>query len=303
MPEAVPEDLRGLPGWTGAGLGPALDAYGRSADLLGGDWPRPGVADDPAAFFLDHFTVAPPQAGRLTGYFEPELPASPVRTGRFRHPLHAPPPDLPGDRPWLSRAEIDAGTALAGLEIAWLDDPLEAFLVHVQGSARLRFPDGRVLRVGHAAKNGHPYRSIGAELVRREAVPADALTLDAIRAWCRANPAGTGPLLAHNPSYIFFGLRDVAPDEGPVGTMGRPVSEGRSLAVDPAHVPLGAPVWIGPGVAGVSPVLCVAQDTGSAIRGPGRADLFCGSGAEAGQRAGQLNAPVTLWPLLPKGVA
>lgn len=303
MPATVPDDLRGLPGWTGADLGPALAAYLRTVDLLGPDWPRPEAGADPAAFFLGHFVAAAPQAGHLTGYFEPELAASPVRTDRFRYPLHAPPPALPADGPWLSRAEIGDGAVLAGLELAWLDDPLEAFLVHVQGSARLRFPDGRVVRLGHAARNGHPYRSIGAELIRRGAVPAAEMSLAAIRAWCLANPGDVGALLAENPSYIFFAARAVAPGDGPLGAMGRPVTEGRTLAVDPVHVPLGAPVWIGPGVAGVPPVLCVAQDTGSAIKGPGRADLFCGTGPEAGMRAGALNAPVTLWPLCPRGRA
>lgn len=303
MPVQVPDDIRGLPGWTGAGLGPALDAYARTADLLGPGWPRPAAGTDPVAFFLEFFTAASPQTGHLTGYFEPELAASPVRSGRFRHPLHAAPPDLPADRPWLSRAEIGDGNALAGLELAWLDDPLDAFLVHVQGSARLRFPDGRVIRLGHVAKNGHPYRSIGAELIRRGEVAAEAMSLAAIRAWCQTHPDGVWPLLMTNPSYIFFGLRDVGPGEGPLGAMGRPVTAGHSLAVDPAHVQLGAPVWIGFGVPGVPPVLCIAQDTGSAIRGPGRADLFCGSGQAAGDRAGAINAPVTLWPLRPRPVS
>ena len=293
----------GLPGWPGERPDAALAAYRGTLDLIGPEWPRPAAGDDPAEFFATRFRAGTAQTGRLTGYFEPEIDASPVRTGRFRYPLHAPPPDLPASRPWLSRAEIDASAALDGLELAWLDDPLEAFLVHVQGAARLRFPDGRVLRLGHAAKNGHPYRSIGAELVRRGAVTAPEMSLAAIRAWCAAHPGEVAALLQTNPSYIFFAPRAVDPACGPLGAMGRPVTEDVTLAVDPAHLPLGAPVWIGPGVRGVAPGLRIAQDTGSAIRGAGRADLFCGTGGAAGARAGALNAPVTLWPLRPTGAA
>ena len=297
--------LAGLPGWPGDRPDAALAAYCRTLDLIGPGWPRPdpSAIGDAPAFFAAHFEAAAPRDGRLTGYFEPEIDASPVRTGRFRFPLHAVPPGLPADRPWLSRAEIGAGPALAGLELGWLDDPLEAFLVHVQGSARLRFPDGRLIRLGHAAKNGHPYRSIGAELIRRGAVAAERMSLAAIRAWCAAHPGEVAALLDVNASYIFFAPREIDVALGPLGAIGRPVTGDVTLAVDPAHVSLGAPVWIGPGVPGVAPGLRIAQDTGSAIRGPGRADLFCGTGRAAGERAGALDAAITLWPLRPRGAA
>lgn len=302
MSVAAPEDIRGLPGWPGADAALALSAYLETVDLLPAGWPRPGPADrgDPAGFFGRAFRPGAVQHGRLTGYFEPEYPASPVRTEAFRWPVHRVPPGVPADRPWLTRARIVATDALAGQEIAWLDDPLSAYLVQVQGSARLRLPDGAVLRLGFAGRNGHPYRSIGAELLRRGALVAP-VTLAAIRGWCLAHPNAVPGLLATNPSYVFFRCVDTDPALGPAGSMGRPVTAGHSLAVDPAHVTLGGPVWIGSGGAGMAPRLCVAQDTGSAIRGPGRGDLFCGTGAAAGEMAGAINAIAALWPLLPRG--
>lgn len=293
----APADPRGLPGWPGARPDQALAAYLLTCRDLGLPWPYPAAGEAPEAFFDRAFVPAPAQDGLLTGYFEPELDASLSKTARFCHPLHAPPDDLPPV--WLTRAEIAARGGAGLPALAWLDDPLEAFLVHVQGSVRLRLPDGRRLRLGFAARNGHPYRSIGAELVARGAVPAAGISLGAIRAWAAAHPAELPALLATNPSYIFF--RAIDPDGGPPGALGRPVTPGHSLAVDPAQIPLGAPVWLM--APGLPPRLCIAQDTGSAIRGPGRADLFCGSGAAAGVQAGALRSDARLWPLRPRGAA
>ena len=290
----APADPRGLPGWPGADPARALDAYLATVDP---GWPRPSAEEDAAGFFDRAFAPDPAQDGLLTGYFEPELDASLTETARFRHPLHAPPDSLPPV--WLTRAEIAAQGGAGLRALAWLDDPLEAFLAQVQGSVRLRLPDGQLMRLGFAARNGRPYRSIGAELVARGAVPAAEMSLAAIRAWAAAHPADLPELLACNPSYVFFRPLDAA--GGPIGAMGRPVTAGHTLAVDPAHVPLGAPVWLA--APGLPPRLCVAQDTGSAIRGPGRADLFCGTGAAAGEMAGALAAAARLWPLRPRGMA
>lgn len=293
----APADPRGLPGWPGVAPDMALCAYLGTLDLLDPGWPCPDGDEDAAAFFDRAFVPAPSQDGLLTGYFEPELEASRTESARFRHPLHAPPEDLPPV--WLTREEIGRRGGAGLRALAWLEDPLEAFLVHVQGSVRLRLPDGDRMRLGFAGRNGHPYRSIGAELVARGAVPAGEITLAAIRAWAAAHPAALPALLELNPSYIFFRPLDAA--GGPVGAMGRAVTPGHTLAVDPVRIALGSPVWLT--APGLPPRLCVAQDTGSAIRGPGRADLFCGSGAAAGDSAGALKAAARLWPLLPRGAA
>jgi membrane-bound lytic murein transglycosylase A len=233
----------------------------------------------------------------LTGYFEPELPASPVWSPEFPVPLHGVPPALP-DGPWLTRAQIAATGALAGLELAWLADPLDAFLLQVQGSGRLRFADGRVLRLGYAGRNGHPYTSIGKLLVAEGQIAADQVSIPAIRAWAAANPDRVAGLLARNDSYVFFRLQDLAPDQGPIGTAGRPLTAMRSLAVDPALIPLGSVLWLKTDGPAALQCLVVAEDTGAAITGA-RADLFCGTGDAAGQLAGRLHAPATLTPLRP----
>lgn len=294
-------DFSSLPGWAEDNHAAALAAYSVTADLVGADWPAP-ASGDARAFFEACFTPVeigtPP--GLLTGYYEPEIPGRTDRGEGFDHPLYAAPADLPADRPWFSREEIEAGDLLAGRELVWLADPVEAFLAQVQGSVRVRLADGSVRRFGFAAKNGHPYRSIGQELTRRgEGGPA-GITADGIRASCRAHPDETPALLRHNPSFVFFRDLELPPDSGPIGTMGRPVTALRSLAVDPDHIPLGAPVWVeGGGIA----ALMVAQDTGSAIRGAQRGDIFCGTGAEAGLWAGDMRISGRLVTLLPSGMA
>ena len=270
--------LADLPGWADDDLDAARDAYhANPADAPG----------DGRAFFEGTFRPGPSVAAHLTGYFEPELDASSTRSDAYPVPIHALPPggtDAP-------RARADA--ALVGHEIAWLRDPVDRFFLQVQGSGRLRMADGTVLRVGYAGTNGHPYRSIGRLLVERGALGAD-LTADALAAWLRADPERGRAAMDENPSYVTFRILDLPPDSGPVGTL-CPLAAGRSVAVDPAHVPLGTPVWVeGPGIAR----LCVAQDTGSAIVGPGRVDLFFGTGAEAGHAAGRLNHPGRIVPLV-----
>ena len=293
-PEGTPPS--GAAPWTEEEAIAALAVRAVTHDLAadpGPPWPAPGGA---AAFLARHFRPDPPQEIVFTGYYEPVVEAALARGGGFDHPLYALPE---GPRP--SRAEIAAG-ALAGrgLELAWLRDPLEAFLLQVQGSARLAIAGGGELRLGHAGGNGRPYRSIGAELIRRGAIAPEAMGIAAIRAWARAHPAEVPDLLLHNPSFAFFRPVDLPPASGPIGAMGRPVTAGRSLAVDPAEVPLGALVW----VEFDAPIrlrrLMVAQDTGGAIRGA-RADIFTGTGRAAGRLAGRLRHPGRLAVLRPVG--
>ena len=275
----------------------ALGAYLGSVPA---GWPRP-PGDDARAFFQTAFRAAAPVEGLLTGYYEPELEGSLAPAGRFRHPLHAPPAGWSGGL-WHSRSEIRSGNLLEGRELAWADSALDAFLAQVQGSVRVRLAEGGILRLGHAGGNGHPYRSIGRELVERGAIAADRVSVPAIRDWCLAHPADVAALLALNPSYAFFRILPPSPGEGPIGTAGCALSPLRSVAVDPARIPLGAPVWIETRGPLTRRALAVAQDTGSAIVGEGRIDLYCGSGAAAGAVAGTLRQPCRVTCLYPAPV-
>lgn len=249
---------------------------------------RPLVIGDPPALF--------------TGYYEPELDGSLYRTQRFAYPIYARPPELVEGSPWHSRDAIESGGLLRGrgLEIAWLDDPVDVYFLQIQGSGRIRMPDGQIVRVGYAGKNGQPYRSIGQELVRRGSLTADQVSAPEIASYVRANPDAGSRLLAHNPSFVFFRkIADLPADQGPIGAMGRSITTLRSVAVDPAYTPLGAPVWIEKD--GQAPIrsLMIAQDTGGAIRGPQRADIFYGTGAGAGAAAGSVKDGGRMVVLLP----
>lgn len=286
-----------LAGWGDDDHAAALAAYAVTADLLGPEWPRPG--SEPArAFFESRFVRrAVSDQALLTGYYEPELPGALRPNGPYRFALYGPPPDLVPGQCWHDRAAIEAGDLLAGRELVWLDNPLDAFLAQVQGSFRVRPANGSTRRFGFAAKNGHPYSSIGKELLRRGALSEADMSVAAIRAWAARNPTELPDLLRMNRSFVFFRPLDLPESSGPLGTMQRPVTAQRSLAVDPAHIPLGAPVWV---TAAGRARLMVAQDTGSAILGPDRGDIFLGTGASAGAAAGSLHATGRLTVLLPR---
>lgn len=293
----------------------------------------PAAADAATArrFFEAQFQPVRVAAdGFVTGYFEPEVAGSLAPGGPYRVPLYRRPPDLvdvkggtgalagfsharrgPGGRltPYDDRAAIEAG-ALAGrgLELVWLADPVDAFFVHVQGSARVRLPDGRVLRVGYDGKNGHPYTAIGRLLIERGEIAREDMTAERLAAWLKAHPDEAGALMAANASFVFFRPLDRPANEGPVGALGVPLVAGRSLAVDPAVQPYGVPVFIaadlpiGPGGA-LAPFrrLMAAHDTGSAIKGAGRGDIFVGAGDAAGAVAGRLRHPAEVFVLVPRG--
>lgn len=242
------------------------------------------------------------QSTLFTGYFEPELDGALYPDDRFRYPLYRQPGAARRNNPWLTRREIETGEFMSGrgLEIAWVDDPVELFFLQIQGSGRVRLPDGRVIRVGYGGSNGHEYRSIGVELVKRGVYNPHQVSANVIKDWVRRNPAAGQELLWHNPSYVFFRRIDSVPaDEGPLGAMNRSVTPGRTIAVDPEFVPLGAPVWIEKGGADPMRRLTIAQDTGSAIKGPQRADIFFGTGHKAGLSAGKLRDPGRMVVLLP----
>ena len=237
----------------------------------------------------------------FTGYFEPELDGSRHRTERFRHPLYRLPPEAKKGA-WYSRADIESQALLAGrgLEIAWVDDSVDVFFLQIQGSGRVRMTDGSVVRVGYAGANGHEYRSIGQELVRRGIFNAHQVSARVIRNWVKSNPAAGEDLLRHNPSFVFFReVNRVPADRGPLGAMNRSITKMRTVAVDPAHVPLGAPVWLEKGGRKAFERLMIAQDTGSAIKGAQRADIFFGTGSKAGRSAGEVRDPGRMVVLLP----
>lgn len=238
----------------------------------------------------------------FTGYFEPELDGSLRRSARYRYPVYSMPPEARAIRPWLTRRQILEGPFMRGrgLEIAWVDDPVELFFLQIQGSGRIRLPDGRMIRVGYGGANGHEYKSVGQELVRRGTFAPHQVSAQVIRRYVKNNPVVGKELLYHNPSYVFFReVSEVPADRGPLGAMNRSITTMRSIAVDPAFVPLGAPVWIEKD--GKNPLrrLMIAQDTGSAIKGAQRADVFFGTGDKAGREAGRLRDPGRMVVLMP----
>jgi len=238
----------------------------------------------------------------FTGYFEPELHGARRPDAQYRYPIYRTPPDLIPGQPWFSRREIEEQGLLRdrGLEIAWLDDPVDVFFLQVQGSGRIRLTDGSAIRVGYGGKNGQDYRSIGKELVRRGVYKPHQVSAQVIRAWVNRNPEEGRELLLHNPSFVFFReLKRVPADKGPLGAMNRSITPMRTVAVDPDYVPLGAPVWVEKG--GRRPLhrLMIAQDTGSAIKGAQRADIFYGTGDTAGDEAGRVRDRGRMVVLLP----
>ncbi|CAN5258465.1 murein transglycosylase A [soil metagenome] len=291
-------------------------------------------------FFTDRFVpwrVRNPDGsaqGLMTGYYEPIVEGSRRKSERFATPLLAAPTDLigvdlgdlvpelkdaqsrglrPRGRlvttqdgrrtivPYWSRAELES-RGWTGEALVWLADPIEAFFLQVQGSGRVRLEDGSIVRVGYADTNGYPYRSIGRWLIDQNELKADEASMQGIQVWARLNPGRLSELLNQNPAYVYFRELPVSGD-GPIGAMGVPLTAERSIAVDPKFIPLGAPVF----VSTTQPLsnqplrrLMMAQDTGSAIRGAVRADVYWGSGAAAGEIAGRMKQRGELFVLLPR---
>lgn len=291
-PVARPLSFADLEGWAEDDLEAALHAFRNTADIA-----FPHLQEDADTsgrdFFERHFS--PPAClfddAHFTGYYEPEVPASRTKSPDFTAPVYRKPAD-----PSVARTDIMDCGALEdqGLELAWVADEVEAFFLQVQGSGRLRFPDGTTMRIGFAAKNGQGYKSIGQELVRRGEIAGDHISAERIKAWVRVHG---DEILRHNPSFVYFKSLELIDESGPLGAMDRPVTTDRTIAVDPTYVPLGTPVWT---IADGAPMLRIAQDIGSAIKGPSRADIFCGTGDAAANRAGCLNVTGQLGALRPK---
>ena len=286
-----------LNGWADDNHADALEAFRSTCpDMTQPDWHTLCALalnpTNPKTFFELFFRPVLISNGDdplFTGYFEPELNGSAAPIARYKHPVYAPPTDLP--RPWPSRRMIESTDILhnRGLEIAWVDDPTALFFAQIQGSTRINMTDGSTIRLGYAAANGHDYKSIGLELIERGVLQPHQASAQAISNWVRSKPNDGRELLMHNPSYVFFRKIDrINGADGPLGAMNWPLTPLRSIAVDPEYVPLGAPVWVEKNGSLHLRRLMVAQDTGSAIKGAQRADIFVGTGDVAGQVAGQL---------------
>ena len=263
--------------------------------------------------------------GLFTGYYVPELNGTWVRGGAYQTPLLARPDDLVSAslgqfddelggntvwgrvqngrlQPYPDRRAIETGALGEGARpILWVDSSVDAFFLHIQGSGQVRLADGTVRHVGFAGKNGRPYKSIGRILIDRGEISADRLTMDSIRAWIDARPEEGADLMRQNPSYVFFRLLD---GEGPLGAQSVALTAERSLAVDRRFMPLGAPVWmeVNDPLDATKPFnrLMVAQDTGGAIKGVVRGDIFFGAGDLAAKRAGNMKRPGQYFILLPR---
>jgi len=305
-------DFDQLDGWDKDDHASAFEVFLNTCmDLDGPDWQNlcalaqswgPGQARSFFELFFRPVVIEDGDDALFTGYFEPELDGSRYRSNRYRYPVYRMPREAKQNSPWLTRRQILSDGVMdgRGLEIAWVDDPVELFFLQIQGSGRIRMDDGSTVRVGFGGANGHPYRSIGAELVRRGVYSVHQVSAQVIKNWVRRNPVDGRELLFHNPSYVFFReVTRVPSSAGPLGAMNRSVTALRSIAVDPKYVPLGAPVWVEKDGAGKMRRLMVAQDTGSAIKGAQRADIFFGTGDAAGQAAGRLRDPGRMVVLLP----
>ena len=333
-----------LPDWQSINLAMSWPAFLESCDALKNRpyWQDICVAaaqvppDDSSAqrafyqqWFVPYqlFNADGSDQGLITGYYEPQLHGSRVKTRRYRYPLYGVPDDLltidlsdvypqlkgmrlrgrlEGNRvvPYYDRAAIDARPrSLKGHVLFWVDNAVDLFFLQVQGSGRIELPDGTLVKVGYANQNGYPYVSIGRKLVEMGEMTLDQASMQSIKDWAEKNPDKLAALLEQNPSYVFF--REL-PDglDGPIGALGVPLTEEYSLAVDRSIVPLGAPVFL----ATTKPDsnvplnrLMLAQDTGGAIKGGVRADFFWGFGDPAGEQAGRMKQQGKMWVLFPKG--
>jgi len=329
----APRQVSDLPGWGDDRLAEAIPPF--LAGCRPPAIPAPLCAeaaalppdDDAAAraFFERRFTLRRAGEGLMTGYYEPELRGSLTPAPGYPAPLLGRPDDLmevdlgrfaedlKGRRivgrvekgafvPYPARAAIEAGATGAPV-LLWAADPAEAFFLQIQGSGRVVLPDGSVRRLGYAARNGHRYVPIGRLLADRGEIPREQVSMQSILAWLeQAGTARAKALMDENPSYVFFRETPARPEQGPTGSLGVPLTPLRSVAVDRAHIPLGSPVWIvtrHPLTGAPMRRLVLAQDTGGAIKGEARADLFWGWGEAAAEAAGRMKEPTTLYVLEP----
>ena len=317
-----------LPGWQDDRVHEAWPALLRSCERPTPEWTRactsaraataPRDEAQARAWFVEHlqpYRLEPlrgASSGLITGYYEPTFEARRVAGGEFRVPLYGVPADLATRRPYWTRQQIEtlpaAQPALRGRELVYLADPLDALALQIQGSGRVRVieADGRinVVRMAYAGHNDQPYRSVGRWLIDQGELPPGQASWPSIRDWARRNPSRLRELLWANPRYVFFREESLPdPSLGPRGAQGVPLTPGRSIAVDARNVPYGTPAWIDTTQPlSTAPLrrLVVAQDTGSAIVGPVRADYFWGWEGDAAEQAGRMKQPLRMWVLWPR---
>ncbi|MCL5776640.1 MltA domain-containing protein [Limibaculum sp. FT325] len=295
-----------LAGWAGDAHDAALAVWLRAnprelAHRLDAPAPHEG-ADVARRWWETRFRpvlVGDPARSLLTAYYEPVIDASEAPDARFRAPLLAPPPELDAGGPLPDRGAIMGGALSGrGLELYWLEDEVDVFFLQIQGSGRLRLRDGRLVRVGYAGRNGHDYASIGRILLAEGHLPPNGASAGRIKTWLRADPARGATMMARNPSYVFFRVvKGLGERDGPIGAMGLPLTAHRSLAVDTGYHPFGSAIWVE--AERLAPRLMVAMDRGTAIRGAQRGDIFFGTGAQAGHKAGRVSARGRLVRLVP----
>lgn len=330
--DQVAEDFRPLPGWIDDDHAQAIPAVQRTCGWVKGqppgkplgvhraagttdDWRsicaalrdlKANDSDEARRFFETYFrpvALTQGEDGLFTGYYETELKGSWTRTDRFNVPLYRMPKRTKKGLP--TRARIDDG-ALAGkgLELLWVDDPIDAFFLEIQGSGRVVMTDGSVVGLSYAGQNGYAYYPIGRHMIDIGDATPEQMSLQFIRRWLKEHPSEAKRVMNLNRSYVFFTLR---PEGGARGARNMELTPGRSLAVDPEHIPLGVPLWLevrdAPVPTGEIKRLVLAQDTGGAIKGPVRGDLFWGHGAQAEEGAGVMKARGRYTMLSPRNLS
>ena len=245
--------------------------------------------------------------GLITGYYEPVMNGSQTRTSTYTVPLYGLPNAWKGSKPnpAPTRAELMRSGVLKGSELAWVQDPVAAAFMQIQGSGKIRLEDGRVLRLGYAGTNDQPFKSFAQWLLDRKEITRGEATMQGISAWAKRNPGRIDEMLNANPRFVFFRElpSNVSADLGPIGSLGVPLTTERSIAIDLKAMPLGAPVFLSttrPLSSKVLQKLVIAQDTGKAIVGGVRADYYWGSGDAAGELAGRMKQDGKMWLFLPR---
>jgi len=355
----TPVSFGALPGWRESDPQIALEAFRRScavmakrppAEAMGwngyagraGQWLSAcnalsrAASGNARAYFEKWFVpVEIDRPAHFTGYYEPLLSGSPMRSARYRIPVYGRPIDLvtadlgefrhalAGEHiagrldgtklvPFPARADIDAHGLPTAPILLYADDPVSVFFLQIQGSGLVRFPDGKIMRLTYAGKNGRPYTPIGRVLIAQGALDRKAVSLQTIRTWLAAHPAAANAVMESDQSFVFFEMAPLGDSAlGSSGTEGVPLTAGASLAVDPQLHPMGMPVYVATTIPDTDPAkpdhafqrLLIAQDTGGAIKGTARGDIFFGAGASAEAIAGRLNAHGRFFVLLPKPAA
>ncbi len=322
------KDWSDLPGWENDDLTEAWPAFLQSCSVLkkNTDWARvclhSGTIKVPSQsklkkFFQIYFTPYQifdskrTSSGLITGYYEPLLKGQLIKSEKFKYPLLGMPRDLRIPKPgtskiiYYSRKQIEENYTKLNIPVVlWVENEIDLFFLQIQGSGRVALPSGKILKIGYASHNGHPYTSIGKVLIKEGEVKSHEASMQGIKAWAKRNPWKVKKVLNQNERYVFFKIISNNFD-GPIGALNVPLTPKRSLAVDSKIIPLGFPIYLSttwPSSERPMNKLMLAQDTGGAIKGPLRGDFFWGFGNLAGQIAGKMKQSGKMWILIPKGM-